>query len=195
VTRLRTILLLILTAFSLPVFAGAVRLSADASTAVLPANAEAPGTASFTLSGEPVFWGVGWEVIPNRTGFGGEYLVSFSQDTGRGWWLDWYAPALYLSWHPAGTRGFVDPSFQIGIGSAGRVRLSGGVPGTLEDRSLSLALFPFLAGGLNLTLDHLLLGARAIYTPWSAPIPATTIPAYPLGELQVTVSAGISLGW
>ena len=111
-----------------------------------------------------------------------------------GWWLDWYAPALFLAWHPVGGNRFVDPFIQAGLGCAGSVRLSG-LPGTAVEPSLSLALFPFVAGGLNLNLDGLLVGAKAIYTPFKSAIPVTTIPAYPLGEFQVTVSAGVSIGW
>ena len=145
------------------------------------------------MADQPLLWGFGWEVIPNKMGLGGAYQVSFFQDTSAGWWLDWYAPALYLSFHPVGGKRFLDPFFEAGMGCAGRVFLSA-LPVTVN-RSLYLALFPFVAGGLNLNLDGLLLGAKVTYTPYKAQIPVTSIPVDPLGTFQVTVSAGVSLGW
>jgi hypothetical protein len=88
----------------------------------------------------------------------------------------------------------VDPYAQVGIGSAGRVRLSE-IPGTAVDPQVSLALFPFVAAGVSLNLDGLLIGGKAIYTPYKMGIPVTTIPTYQMGAFQVTITAGISLGW
>ena len=62
-------------------------------------------------------------------------------------------------------------------------------------QDLELSLFPFVATGLNFNLDGLLFGAKVAYMPCVSPIPVTDIPRYPLGSLQVTVSAGVSLGW
>jgi hypothetical protein len=69
------------------------------------------------------------------------------------------------------------------------------MPAPAFDQSLYLALFPFLAGGLSLDLDGMLVGAKVAYTPYKAQIPVTSIPVYPLGTFQVTLTAGISLGW
>jgi hypothetical protein len=41
----------------------------------------------------------------------------------------------------------------------------------------------------------MLVGAKVAYTPYKAQIPVTSIPVYPLGTFQVTLTAGISLGW
>jgi len=187
------VLALALAPFSSSLFAGAVHLTTDLSADFLPATSARQIVSTFAVADQPVLWGFGWEVIPGRLGFGGDYLVSFAQEVTTGWWLDWYAPALFLAWHPVGGNRFLDPYFQAGVGSAGRVRLSG-LPGAVEP-SLSLALFPFVAGGLNLNLDGLLIGAKAIYTPFKSAIPVTSIPVYPLGTFQVTVTAGVSLGW
>ena len=78
------------------------------------------------------------------------------------------------------------------MGCAGRVSLSG-MPEPAGYRSL--AHFPFVAAGLALNLDGLLVGTKITYTPYAAKIPVTTIPAYPLGTFQLTFNAGISLGW
>jgi hypothetical protein len=175
-------------------FAGAVHLTTDISADFLQGTSAPQIIATFGAADQPLLWGLGWEVIPGRIGFGGGYQVSFSQDAGAGWWLDWYAPALYLSVHPVGARRFLDPFLEAGMGCAGRVFLSGmstSVPG----QSLSIALFPFAAGGLSLNLDGLLVGAKVIFTPYKVRIPVTSIAAYPLGSFQAMFSAGVSLGW
>ncbi len=180
---------------ALPASAGSIRLTMDFSSDLSPGSSPDQMDATFAMGGRPVAWGFGWEVVPrSKAGFGGDYMVSFSQDLLNGWWLDWYAPALYAGWHPLGPNRFVDPYGQVGIGCAGRVHLSD-TTGMYVDPSLSLALFPFVGAGLNLNLDGLVIGARAIYTPYRMGIPATTIPTYNLGTFQVMITAGVSLGW
>jgi len=105
-------------------FAGAVHLTTDLSADFLPGTSAQQIMPTFAAAERPLQWGFGWEVMPGRMGFGGSYQVSFSQDTLKGWWLDWYAPALYLSFHPLGTRRFLDPYLEVGMGCAGRVFLS-----------------------------------------------------------------------
>jgi len=124
-------------------------------------------------------------------------MVSFSQDAGAHWWLDWNAPALFVAFHPLPGRSFLDPFVQMGVGSAGRVFLDQqppyGGPGSRQD--LSLSLFPFVGAGLSLNLDGFLLSMKGVYTPYASAVPATDIPAYPMGKFQVTVSGGVSIGW
>ena len=188
------VLALALAPLSSSLFAGAVHLTSDVSADFLPGTSAGQIVSTFTVAGQPLMWGFGWEVVPGRLGFGGDYLVSFAQEATTGWWLDWYAPALALAWHPVGANRFLDPFFQAGFGAAGRVHLTG-MPGCAVEPDLSLALFPFVAGGLDLNLDGLLVGAKAIYTPFKSAVPVTSIPVYPLGDFQVTVTAGISVGW
>ena len=175
-------------------FAGAVHLTANLSADFLQGTSAQQIASTFTLVDQPLLWGFGWEVISGRTGFGGDYQVSFFQDSAARWWLDWYAPALYLSFHPVGGQRFLDPFLEVGMGCAGRVFLSA-LPDPVMSRSLYLALFPFVAGGLSLNLDGLLIGAKVAYTPYKAQIPVTSIPVDPLGNFQVTLTAGVSLGW
>ena len=59
-----------------------------------------------------------------------------------------------------------------------------------EPQSLSLALFPFVAAGLSLNLDGLLLGAKVIYTPYKAQIPVTDDPGLPAGNIPGHVHRG-----
>lgn len=174
--------------------AGAVHLTTDLSADFLQGTSAQQIISTFAVADQPLLWGFGWEVIPGRAGIGGDYQVSFSQDAAAGWWLDWYAPALYLSYHPVGGRRFLDPFLEVGMGCAGKVFISA-PPETVLSRSLYLALFPFLAGGLSLNLDGLIVGAKVAYTPYKAQIPVTAIPVDPLGTFQVTLTAGVSLGW
>jgi hypothetical protein len=191
------VLVLALTALGIPCFAGAVHLTGNVSADFLGGNSAQQIINTFTIGDQPLFWGLGWEVILGHVGFGGDYLVSFYRDAGERWWMDWCAPALFMSYHPFGGRAFFDPFLQVGIGSAGRVFLDRRhmsiYPPPTQD--LFLSLFPFVGGGMALNLDGLLVSAKVIYTPYSSPIPVTDIPAYPLGKFQVNLSAGISLGW
>jgi hypothetical protein len=175
-------------------FAGAVHLTTDLSADFLQGTSAQQIVSTFAAADQPLLWGFGWEVIPHRMGFGGDYQVSFSQDAAAGWWLDWYAPALYLSYHPVGGLQFLDPFLEVGMGCAGRVFLSA-LPESDPSRALYLALFPFMAAGLSVNLDGLLIGAKVTYTPYKAQIPVTSIPVDPLGTFQVTLSACVSLGW
>lgn len=190
------VLVLALAALGMPCFAGAVHLTGIVSADFLGGNSAQQIINTFTVGDQPLFWGFGWEVIINHFGFGGDYLVSFYRDAGEHWWLDWYSPALFMSFHPLGGRSWLDPFLQVGIGSSGRVLLEPQrMPmGPAPTQDLSLSLFPFVGGGLSLNLESLLLSAKIVYTPYSSQIPATDIPSYPLGKFQVTVSAGISLG-
>ena len=191
------VLVLALAALGMPCFAGAVHLTGIISADFLGDNAPHQSINTFTVGGQPLFWGLGWEVIVNHFGFGGDYMVSFHQDAGERWWLDWNAPALFLSFHPLGGKSFLDPFLQAGVGSSGRVFLApqpvSAGPGPGQD--LSLSLFPFVGAGLALNLEGLLLSAKAVYTPYASQVPVTDIPAYPMGKFQVTLSAGVSLGW
>jgi hypothetical protein len=175
-------------------FAGAVHLTTALSADFLQGTSAEQIIATFAVADQPLAWGFGWEVIPDRMGFGGNYQVSFSQDASSSWWLDWYSPALSLSYHPLGPNRSLDPFAAVGVGCAGRVFLSGAAAQS-STRSLSIALFPFLEGGACVNLDGLLFGAKAAWTPFKTGIPVTSIPVYPLGTFQVTFTAGISLGW
>lgn len=115
------VLVLALAALGMPCFAGAVHLTGNVSADFLGGNSAPQIINTFTVGDQPLFWGFGWEVIIDHFGFGGDYLVSFYQDAGEHWWLDWYAPALFLSFHPLGGRSFLDPFLQVGIGSSGGV--------------------------------------------------------------------------
>jgi hypothetical protein len=196
-------LVLALVLFGAPAFAGghgtpwhsggAVRLTGNLSADILGSASASQSVSTFAVGSQPLFWGFGWEVILGKVGFGGDLGVSFFQDAGAQWWLDWFAPALFASYHPLGASSFLDPFVEVGVGCAGRVMMARYPMRTPP--GLELSLFPFVAGGLNFNLDGFLLGAKVSYTPFVSPVPVTSIPGYPLGSLQVTLSAGVSLGW
>ena len=183
---------LVLAAFSTPCFAATVHLTGDLSANFLGGSTTQEIVNTFAVGDQPLFWGLGWEVILGRFGFGGDYMVSFFKDIGSQWWLDWYAPAFSLSFHPIGANRFIDPFLQAGIGSAGRVLLRG--MSMAQGNNLLISVFPFVAAGLNFNLHGLLVGVKAAYIPFNAEIPVTDIPAYPMGSLRVSMSAGFAIG-
>jgi hypothetical protein len=184
---------LLAAALAAPCFAGGIHVTADLS-ADFGADATAQAVIStFSLGSQPLLWGCGWEIIPDRVGFGGSYDVSFFQEEGSGWWLDWECPAVFMSYHPLGANRLLDPFLQVGAGCAGRVNLGMGAGGVYDN--LFLSLYPFAAGGLALNLDGLLLQVKGSYTPYNGAIPVTDFSTYPLGKFQVTLSGGLALTW
>lgn len=143
------------------------------------------------LEADSPFLGLGWEVVMGHLGLGGSVLVDFNENPPADWWLDWDAQPLFASYHLLGSRSFIDPFVDAGLGCAGRVYLGPGP--TAEDRLL-LTLYPFVGAGAALVLDGLHLGAKLSYALDRSAIPATAIPAYPLGRFQAQVFAGFSLG-
>ena len=144
-----------------------------------------------------IYTSVGWEVIPDRIGFGVQADVLFSRtgaevsDAAYDWWLDWSGEA-FLSYHLFGDSGF-DPYFAVGFGNAGRVDLED-AEATDEGDVTNLSLYPFIGAGLAVDLRGLLLGARAEFRPIVNPVPATQFADYPLTTFQVTFYSGFSLG-
>jgi hypothetical protein len=147
--------------------------------------------AASALEAESPFVGLGWEVVMGHVGLGGSYLVDFDEASASEWWLDWDAQALYGSYHILGARSFIDPFVDAGLGCAGRVFL--GPSGEPSER-LSLTIYPFASAGAALELDGLRIGAKLSYALSRNAIPATYIPAYPIGRFQATAFAGLSLG-
>ncbi|MBN1412161.1 MAG: hypothetical protein JW969_15055 [Spirochaetales bacterium] len=138
------------------------------------------------------FWGIGWEVIFDHLGIGGNYMSCFDKNDSYDWCVDWYGEVFYLSYHLFGGGAFVDPFAQVGLGSAGRVDLSSY---EFEDLDrLNIALFPFVSVGCGLDFDGFLLSAKLNYAPKIGPVPVTPIRVYPLNNFQVVISAGIALG-
>ena len=119
-----------------------MHLTGDLSADFLGAVSAEQIISTFSVGDQPLSCGFGWEVILDRIGFGGDYMVNFFRDAGQTWWLDWYAPALYMSFHPLGANWLLDPFVQVGVGCSGRVLLDRWSQPANED--LYLTLFPFV---------------------------------------------------
>jgi len=162
-------------------------------TAVLSKDFVASPTldqAATALASETPLGGFGWEVILGHVGIGGAYAVDFHKDAPGAWWLDWEGQAIYASYHILGSRAFVDPFVDAGLGCAGRVGLG---PSYNAGDGLALTIYPFASAGAALELNGLRIGAKLSYALAESAIPVTEIPEYPLGRFQLSAFAGFSI--
>lgn len=156
---------------------------------------------ALTGSRSDLFYGIGWEVIVGQIGIGGNYGVNFVRDDSYDWTVEWYAEALFVSFHLFGAGAFIDPFAQAGIGCAGSVFIDDAsiagpgytVPLDASD-ILTIGIFPYASLGCAFNLRGLVLGAKLNYTPFVSPPPVTNFDAYPLKRIQAVVFLGISLG-
>jgi hypothetical protein len=148
-----------------------------------------------------LFYGIGWEVIMNHVGIGGNYLVDFYRDENRKWSVDWFAEALYASYHLFGAGSFIDVFAQAGIGSAGSVYLGGDYYNRHQStdpnyqltlQRLTIGIFPYVAAGAAINLSGLIIGTKLNYMPFITPPPVTDFDAYPLKNFQVMIFIGTS---
>jgi hypothetical protein len=185
---------LAIAAIGTPVFAGSVHLTGNLQADYLKGPSAQQIIDTFTSPGQPPFCGVGWEVIIGKVGFGGDYSASFTKTPMGSWWLDWLAQPLFLSYHFFRSGYTLDPFVQAGLGCAGRVYLQDW-PETQVSNNLFISIFPFIAAGLGLDLNGFLLSAKMSYAPFMSAPPASPISSYPLGNVLVTLSAGIAIDW
>lgn len=143
------------------------------------------------LAADSPFIGMDWDVVIHHIGLGGIYAVDFHEDAPSIWWVDWAGQGLYLSYHLFEPRALIDPFADIGLGCAGRVYLG---PANTGEQRLALTVYPFASLGAALDLNGLRLGAKLSYAFSRDAIPATDIPAYPIGRFMVTAFAGVSMG-
>jgi hypothetical protein len=189
--RVAIVVLSLICIFAAAGFAGptfSLTLNAEKDFATMPTAEEA--LTSFSTNPEPL-WGVGWEVVLKRIGFGGTYMVKFFHDEQAAWNLDWNGQPLYVSYHFFGGGAFLDPFIQAGVGCTGRVLLERSGP---SNPGLYLSLHPFVGAGLGLHLGSLAFGAKVDYIPFDSGIPVTNIPRYPAGNFQVNIFTGVTLG-
>lgn len=139
-----------------------------------------------------ILWGLGWEVIFSKIGFGGTYMVDFiEEDINNDWWLDWNGDAFYLSYHILGGSFFVDPFIELGLGCAGRIYL--GYNGSYNfPENLYISVYPFITGGLAFQLDGFLISGKLKYLPDFSPLPVTPIEEYPLKNFQFSLNLGFA---
>lgn len=142
--------------------------------------------------------GMYWEVIIDNLGFGMTYLTKFSRqesilpEINYKWYLDWIGSGD-LRYHFL--RGFpIDPFAEAGFGCAGRVEITDYGQYDLEGERdpLYLSLFGQVGGGLALRLDHLHVGAKALYRFYNQPPPATQFDVYPLKNFHFAFFGGLS---
>ncbi|MBN2443324.1 MAG: hypothetical protein JXJ04_18330 [Spirochaetales bacterium] len=143
-------------------------------------------------SGIASFWGIGWEVIHNHLGMGGNYYTNFNQDIYREWSVNWYSEVIFLSYHVFGTTSFFDPFVQGGLGCSGEVHLNDyNYDYEYEPENLRLTIFPYVSAGMVIAHNNFLVGTKLNYTPVTSPIPVTNIEPYFLNETQLHIFAGI----
>lgn len=143
-----------------------------------------------TFGSDMPFAGLGWQVVVGHVGLGGSYLVDFIEESGSAWWLDWNAQAIYASFHLFEPRAFLDPYVSAGAGCSGQIYLG---PSGDAGGDLAISLYPFLAAGCALNLEHLRVGAEMSFAPWSSAIPVTSIPEFALGAIQVSAFVGFGI--
>jgi hypothetical protein len=139
-------------------------------------------------------WGIGWEVVFDRVGMGGAYMISFSRDERDKGILNWYCQGFFISCHFLGGGAFFDPFIQAGAGCAGRARLSRPSDDDASGSGVSIALFPYLSAGAALDLDGFTFGGKLNYVPFQADVPDRGILPQPVGSFQVQFFAGVTLG-
>lgn len=183
-----------LAAFGTPGFAGSVHLTGNLQADFLKSPSGQQIIDSFVGPDQPPFAGVGWEVIVGKVSIGGDYSAVFTRTPQSTWWLDWITQPLFLGYHFFKSGYFLDPFVQAGIGCAGRVYLQDW-PETAVSNNLFISIYPFLAAGIGLDLSGFLVSTKVSYAPFMSAPPASPISAYPLGSVQVTVSAGVALDW
>lgn len=171
---------------------GHVTADAVASFRVAPTAGQVVDT--FTSANQPLYWGIGYEIIRHHIGFGGVYAVDFQRTTSADWWFDWYSQPFYVSYHLFGRRTLIDPFAGVGIGVAGRVDITPASSVAQSDSRVLLSIFPVLSAGLGLDLDGLYLSARGTYVPVISPPPVSPLENVPLGQIQVILSVGFSFG-
>ncbi len=174
------------------------RVTADAVASFFGSPTAGQVINNFTSENQPLYWGVGFEVVHRHLGIGGDYTVDFQRNSQGEWWLDWYGQAVTLNYHLFNHRTFIDPYAGVGLGSAGRVWLgSAPASGGSYDPSgygLLLSIFPVASIGVGLDLDAFYVGAKISYLPVISPPPATPFENVPLGSVQVMLSVGVALG-
>jgi hypothetical protein len=153
-------------------------------------------------SGDRLFYGLQWEIVFDRLGFGMHYGWHFDRIRTAGssdrydWTLDLVGD-LFLSYHLFGGGAFIDPFVELGYGIAAAVDTFG-YSGTWDDsdqgRLTHLSGFPVLAAGLALDLHGFMIGARLAYRPTSGPLPGSQIEEFPLQQVQFGAFGGLALG-
>jgi hypothetical protein len=146
---------------------------------------------AFSRTDRDFFCGPGWELLLDRVGLGGNYLVRLFEDDAQVRWVDWVSEALFVSYHAFGAGFPLDAFVHAGLGTAGRAVAD--ERGRDQD-PVYVSIFPMLVAGLGLDLDGFLFGGRFTWIPETSPPAGTEIVGYPVEQYQVALYAGIALG-
>ncbi len=181
-------------AIGTPVFASSVHLTGIMQADFMKGTSAREIIDTFTDPGQPPFYGLGWEVIIGKVGFGGDYSASFTKTQQQTWWVDWLTQPLFVSYHFFKSGYTLDPFVQAGLGCAGRVYLQEW-PESAVGSNLFISIFPYVAGGIGVDLDGFLASLKVSYAPYMTAPPASPISSYPLGNVMVTLSVGVAIDW
>jgi hypothetical protein len=150
-------------------------------------------------SGENIFKGFYWEVIPNHIGYGMTCNFLFDRqesalpEVDYQWTMDWIA-TWDFRYHPL-RWSFIDPFVEFGLGSAGKVDITDyeehGLDESPAENPLFLSLFAQVGWGLGFRLGALNLGTRVACRFWNEPPPGTRFEPYPLDDFNVGVFGGL----
>lgn len=189
----RLLIIIVMILIGASVYATQVRLTGQVAFS-------GPHTAVFEDLGNGtgnVLGGAGWEVAFRHIGFGGSALVGFRDHYNDVPVFDWDLRG-YMSYHLFGTRAFLDPFFQAGVGTAGRLDISGSGnvptdPGNVD--GLMVGFYPYIGGGVGLLLrEGFYISGQFNWRPTSTGIPWASIQAYPVDTFEVVFTLGIALG-
>jgi hypothetical protein len=139
--------------------------------------------------GAKMYYGVGWEVIFDRIGVGGNYFVDFDRDANKVWSVEWLTEALYVSYHLFGAGSFFDLFGNAGIGCSGSIRLDNSYYSAdmIISDGLLISLYPFFDTGIAFNLGGVVVGAKVGYVPWMSPPPVSPIDQYPMNNFNVSI--------
>jgi hypothetical protein len=207
----KTAIVLALVTFALtPVFSdGQFRIAGNASTPLqtIPEGGPEAWYAA-VVPDDTTMTGWYWEVIFNRVGLGMHYGVRFYEPVAPTpeselWYMDWKGD-FFLSYHLFGGGSVLDPFVEFGWGNVGSTVVTSPVYVDCPDwedevdsgDALALSFYNYVAAGLALDLNGLLLGAKLSYVPTELlqTVPDSSVAKYALQPFEVSFFGGFALG-
>lgn len=141
--------------------------------------------------------GLGAEIVFHHLGFGTSVMAYFQEEDPDQWLVDWDL-RTYMSYHFFGSRSFLDPFMQAGIGAAGEVGISGSVcneSNYTEVNRVAIAVYPYIGGGVGLHFrGGMYMSGQFNWRPVAGQLPCTTIDYPDFNEFEVVLALGVALG-
>ena len=160
-----------------------------------------PVEVSWPVSGptafqETSFLGFAPEIIVDKIGWGFDGAARFNRVSGSSSWTLDFQGNLFVSYHPEGPKGALDPFLLAGLGSAGTVDLTNGVRQTGGPVLAGIAesLEPVLGAGLGWNLGGIVVGGRVLWYPFTWDIPCAPIAGYGSVPVQAGVFVAAAFG-